>query len=186
MGSRLVAAALAVALLGCGGSEKKGGAGGGDAGGEVVHTDRLDARDCEVAAQDFARKVSEHRAAGALSAQVVQVKRAPNDVGSSFDVRVFQRAVEEELARAGLEVLADPRSEAGRQADEAREYEDATGGESEAAALEKQKRADGLITLLATKDRVDRTLRFTLSCRLMDRGGTLLVTSVTTITKTQE
>lgn len=186
MSSRLVAAALAVALLGCGGSEKKSDAGGGDAGGEVVHSDRLDARDCEAAAQDFARKVSEQRAAGTLSAQVVQVKRATNDVGSSFDVGVFQRAVEEELARAGLEVLADPRSEAGRQAEEARDYEEAAGGESEAVALEKEKRADGLITLLATKDRVDRTFRFTLSCRLMDRGGTLLVTSVTTIVKTKE
>lgn len=186
MGSRLVAAALAMALLGCGGSEKKGDAGGGAAGGEVVHTDRLDARDCEAAAMDFARKVSEQRAAGTLPVQVVQVKRAVNQADSSFDVRVFQRAVEEELAGVGLQVLADPRSDAGRQAEEAREYEEATGGESEAAALEEQKRADGLITLLATKDRVDQTFRFNLSCQLIDRSGTLLVSSVTTISKTKE
>lgn len=183
MDSRLVAAALAVTLLGgCGGSEKKG----DDPGGEVVHSDRLDARDCRLAAGDFGLKVREQRAAGSLKVQAVQVLRVTNETGSSFDIGALQRAVEEELASAGLQVLADPRSDAARQATEDRPYEEGTGGESEAAALQEQKRADGLITILATREHVDRTNRFLLSCRLMDRAGTLLVSSVTTITKTTE
>jgi hypothetical protein len=185
MGSRLVAAALAVALLGCGGGERKPD-GGGDMEVERVQTDKLDAYDSKTAAQEFARKVSAQRAAGSLKVQVVQVSRARNEAQSSFDMAGFQRAVEEELTKAGLEVLADPRSEAAEQAAQDRGYEDATGGESEAEALQKEKRADGLITLYVTSEKRVGGIYYTLSSKLMDRAGTLLVSSVTNISKMKE
>ncbi len=185
MASRLVAAALAVALLGCGGAEPKRATGdGGEE--EVMHTDRLDAADCRAAAAEFGRKVSEKRAGG-MTIQVVQVTQVTNQADTSFDLAVFQRAVEEELTRAGLEVKVDPRSDQGRRVEEERAYADGTDGESEMEALESEKRAEGFITLFASRERLDETTnRYVLRCQLVDRSRASLVMTSTAVVKTKE
>lgn len=103
MASRLAAAALAVALLGCAEPEKKRGADDGEA---VIRLDQPSSADVEGAADDFGRRVSERQAAGAPLPAEVRTGPVENGI-PGWDAAPLQRAIERRLAEAGVAVKAD-------------------------------------------------------------------------------